>query len=105
VVDPLRVDRADDVTHDAALAGGVHPLQHQQQPVGAAGATVREQPLLQVGQLVVALRAGPLAVGLAAVEAGGRRRVDVAEPEALAHREQLGHRARTRGHRVVAHGW
>ena len=52
-VHALRIDHADGVPDHAALAGGVHPLQHDQDArrAGLAGPTGREQPLLQVAEL------------------------------------------------------
>ena len=45
----LRIHQADGVAHGAALAGGVHPLQDEQQPPLPARAAMREQALLQIG--------------------------------------------------------
>ena len=69
----LRVDQADGVPHDAALAGGVHALEHQQDAALPAGPALGEQPLLEVGQLVAQRVERRLALRLVAVEAGLRR--------------------------------
>jgi maltooligosyltrehalose trehalohydrolase len=62
----LRVDLAHDVTHGAALAGGVHPLQDQQQAALAPASSLGEEPLLQVGQAWAEQVERGLPVGLAA---------------------------------------
>ena len=68
---PWGSTRPDGVAQDAALAGGVHALQHQQHRAGAAGLALGEQPLLQVGQLVAQRGEVGLARRLVAVVARG----------------------------------
>ena len=67
----LRVDQTDGVPQHAALARGVHPLEHQEHPALGPGGALGPQPLLQVAQLVTERRQSGSAVLLAAVEAGG----------------------------------
>jgi len=50
-VHALGVEHADGAAHHAPFAGRVHPLQDQQQRAFAAGATLGEQPFLEVRQL------------------------------------------------------
>ena len=66
---------AHDVVDDAALAGGVHRLQDQQDPLGPAEAGLGEELLLQGGQLPVQLGQQLLAVGLVPRIAGRGVRV------------------------------
>ena len=65
----LRVDQADGVAQHAALAGGVHALEHQQHAALGAGGPLGPEPLLQVGELGGHGGQGALAVRLLAVEA------------------------------------
>jgi hypothetical protein len=84
----LRVDSPDDVTHDPALATGVHALDHEEH---AAAVVLRagEQAFLQLRQPIGAGREGRRPRGLAAVEAGRRARVDIREPEVRTHPQQV----------------
>ena len=54
VSDAQRIARPDDVFDDAALARGVHALQHQQDRSGVARAAVGVEHLLQLGEALVA---------------------------------------------------
>jgi hypothetical protein len=63
------------VADGPALAGGVHSLQDDKDPVHTAGASLREQPLLVLRQLLAELLERFLALLLAAAEA--RRRPGV----------------------------
>ena len=68
VPDALRIAGSHNVFDDAALARGVHALQHQQHRAGVAGAAVGVQHLLQFGEAVVALGLQRGRVGLLAAE-------------------------------------
>ena len=102
----LRVDQADRVPQRAALAGGVHALQHQQHAPASAGPALGEQPLLQVGQLGAQRRAAPPCRGLAAVEAGRRVGVDRGEVDRTGGRRRMltGRLWRCRPRRSAEHG-
>ena len=85
VFDALRISRSDNVSDDAALACGVHALQHQQHRAGVVGApTVGVQHLLQLGESLVALGLQRDGVGLLAFEPGRGAGVDVRNLVALA---------------------
>ena len=90
VLDAHRIAGAHDVLDDAALARGVHALQHQQQrSVVFAGLAVGVEHLLQAGEAFVALG---LHVGrpvLVAGVAGTRVGVEVGDFLAGAKREDL----------------
>ena len=92
---PLRVDRADHVAHDAALAGGVHPLQHEEHRGRAVDdARLGVKALLQLIELVGAgvevFLTAALALGVARLGVG----VDVGEAEPLVRAQQVGGVAR-----------
>ena len=88
----LRVDAADDVPHDAALARGVHRLQDQQHRVlRHPDAALGEEPLLQVVELVEPGREVLAAVGLAAVDTRACSGIDVRETESVADRRVFAH--------------
>ena len=70
-VQTLGIQHCRAVADGAALAGGVHPLQDNKDPVHTAGASLREQPLLVLRQLLGrVLRERLLALGLPAIEPG-----------------------------------
>ncbi len=71
----LRVEQRRHVPHGAALARGVHALQHQEDPAASAAAPLGEEPLLQLRERVAEVGQRRLAVGLRAVEAGRGARV------------------------------
>ena len=73
------IELADDVADRAALARGVHPLQHEQHAARAAPAALRVELLLQRRDPLGQLGCAVLGVGLALLEAGGRPRVDPAQ--------------------------
>ena len=86
----LRVDQSDSMAQGAALARGVHALEHQQDAAVAARTALGEEPLLEVGQLVPHPEESLLAVRLVPVVAGrrigGQRgQVDRAGREAQRH--------------------
>ena len=101
-LDALRIDHADGVPNRAALAGGVHPLQHDQDPRRGllrdpAG---RVQPLLQVTELGLQRRGGRRGIVLGAGESRRGRRVDVGQIHRPGRQSQeLGQRLRHGGHR------
>ncbi len=71
VSDALRISSSHNVFDDAALARGVHTLQHQEQrAVVLAASAVRVQHLLQVGESLVAFGLQRRRVGLLALEPG-----------------------------------
>src|SRR5699024_3972481 len=79
---PLRVDLADHMAHDAALAGGVHALQHQQHAAPVTTTTSGEEPLLQLRQLLAAALQGLLSSLLPAPETRSGRRIEIRQLEA-----------------------
>ena len=86
----LRVHGADDVAHDAALAGGVHALDDEQHGAPAAALGLGVEPFLQVAQPRLQLAHDLLAVRLVAGEPGRRVRVEVGEAEAGADAQRVG---------------
>src|SRR5690606_34495238 len=50
VIDPLRIDLTDDVPDHPAFSRGVHTLEDEKDRPGVAGAPVREELLLEIGQ-------------------------------------------------------
>ena len=88
---PLRVDRADHVAHDAALAGGVHPLQHEEHRGRAVDdARLGVEALLQVVELVDARREVCGGTLFPLLVPGRRPRVDGVEAEARPRPQQIG---------------
>ena len=91
--DALRVDQADRVPDRAALAGGVHSLQHDQdlgRPFGHRPPR-RVQPLLEVSELRGQGLGGGRGVGLLAGEAGGAGGVQAGQVDGAGRQsEQLG---------------
>jgi hypothetical protein len=77
----LRVDQPHRVSQGPALARGVHALEHQEgrPAVPDVGDTLREQPLLQVREVVAQREQGLLALLLATHEARGAPAVDGVE--------------------------
>ena len=98
----LRVDGADDVAHDAALARRVHGLDDEQYAARLAGGACRVQPFLQGAQLVDTIGERPFTVSLVAVEAGGGARVDVVQSYVGGCPQQLVHDPRLPGSAVSA---
>ena len=79
------------VVDHAALAGGVHALQHDENPPTATGVGLRVHPLLQLGEVGPDVRAGPSPPALGAVEPRGVSRVVVGERDrTLGQPEQVG---------------
>ena len=78
-VHTLRIDTADHMPDDAALACRVHRLQHEQHTAGSAKPALGEQTLLQVGESVVV--AEQLLLGRLLVDARVRGGVDVSQDE------------------------
>jgi hypothetical protein len=80
--DALRIDRSDHVADDAALARGVHRLQHQQHRRSALFDTaLRVEALLQLIELVRARLEVALPLVFVAVVARGGCRIEVGETE------------------------
>lgn len=73
------IDHADHVANDAAFAGGVHSLQHEQDRPKVPGTPVRVEHLLEVGQSGAAFGEQFLTVGLVAFEPGGGGVVDIGD--------------------------
>ena len=67
---PMRIDQAGRVPDHAALAGGVHALQHKERRSRVVAGAVRVEALLEVGQLVAEAGDGVLGFRLAAMESG-----------------------------------
>src|SRR5690606_5730632 len=89
-LDALRVDSADHVTDDAALARGVHRLQHQQDGIHRlAGARTREQPLLQFAEHRAARLELPVALVLASAESRRAPRIDVLVSESVSDAQKV----------------
>ena len=88
-VDTVWVHRADDMSHDAAFARGIHCLQNKQHATRVPGDSLRVQLLLQIGELFGSGREGRDAVFLAVVEAGGGARIDFREHEVVIGAQQL----------------
>ena len=102
---PLGVDLADDVAHDPALAGGVHPLHHEEDRTLPTALRLRVELLLPVAQLGRVLGQRLLALRLPAVEPRRAVAVDVGESEPVADAEQLLDRRRGGGlRRLLRHG-
>ena len=70
VMDAHRVTLAEHVTHDAALAGGIHALQHDEQPPCRAFDAIRVHEPLVSGDFGGADRNELLGVLFIAVESG-----------------------------------
>ena len=87
--DALRVGGAHHVTDDAALARGVHRLQHEQDRA-IRDSAVRVETLLQIADGGGFCRKECFTVGLLAVEAGRRLRVDIGELEAFGDSQEAG---------------
>src|SRR5690606_676336 len=71
VIDPLRIDLTDDVPDHPAFSRGVHTLEDEKDRPGVAGAPVREELLLEIGQDLAAFGEQSFAECLVPVEAGG----------------------------------
>src|SRR5690606_14452759 len=81
---------ADDVSHDPALAGGVHSLQYQQhRGVGDPRPALRVQALLQFAERLDAGGEVVLTAVLAAGVPRGRVRVTIGEKEPVADPEDV----------------
>jgi hypothetical protein len=76
----LRVEAGHDVADDAVLAGGVHPLQHDQQ----RPAPICIEALLQPGETGDVVRERRLGVVLVEIEPAGIGAIERGEAEAAA---------------------
>src|SRR5262249_22277651 len=73
----LRIDARHRVLDDAVLAGGIHPLQHDQQRPAVVGI----EALLQAAEALDVVRQHRLGLVLAEVDSAGVRTIDRGEAE------------------------
>ncbi len=89
--DALRIDRSDHVADDAALARGVHRLQHQQHRRSALFDTaLRVEALLQLIELVRTRLEVALPLVFVAVVARSGCRIEIGESEPRADAQEVG---------------
>ena len=91
------------VAEHAALAAGVHALQHQQDAALGPDGALGPEPLLQVGELGAHRGERRLAVALLAVEAGGGVGLDRGQVDRARGQAQVGGDVVRHGH-IMAHG-
>ena len=102
VVDAHRVALAEHMAHDAALAGGIHALQHDEQPTPYALDAVGIQQFLEACDLAGADVDEPFAVLAVAFESGGVRGVDPVHAHTFVEHEPLRRRQRPHHAQQVA---
>ena len=106
-----RIALADDVADGAALARGVHPLQHEQHAARAALAALGVELLLQRRDALGQLRVRLLGRVLALLEAGGGARVDAEQVDRAGGGAEecgdrrLGHSRARYSRRTSTAGW
>ena len=97
VMDAHRVTLAEHVTHDAALAGGIHALQHDEQPPCRAFDAIRVHEPLVSGDFGGADRNELLGVLFIAVESGSGIAFDISDLHAVVEHKTLSGRQRPYG--------
>ena len=97
VMDAHRVALAEHVTHDAALAGGIHALQHDEQPPCRAFDAIRVHEPLVSGDFGGADRNELLGVLFIAVESGSGIAFDISDLHAVVEHKTLSGRQRPYG--------
>ena len=96
-MDAHRVALAEHVTHDAALAGGIHALQHDEQPPCRAFDAIRVHEPLVSGDFGGADRNELLGVLFIAVESGSGIAFDISDLHAVVEHKTLSGRQRPYG--------
>ena len=88
--DPLRVQQPGAVLDDPTLAGGVHPLENEQNAPLPVDLRLCVEPLLQLGQRIRKLAERSLALLLTALEPGSRPAVVLSEIDGTGTNPQSG---------------
>ena len=84
----LRVDTTNHMPDDATLARGIHRLQHQQHVARSPRTALGVETFLQPGKLTDRTYENAPPLGLATLEAGCCRRVNVGENKIIADAKQ-----------------